>query len=121
MAGMNHMPLVKFIIADGLYAIPGVSVMFFLAYMFTDQFVELVKKADSYRQVVVVFMAGVAVGYVIRFIQKHPVTEGDPKEVPIIGGQIASHVSGPQRSPDARKEEENHESQESTESRQEVK
>jgi membrane protein DedA with SNARE-associated domain len=95
MAGMNHMPLVKFIIADGLYAIPGVSIMFFLAYNFTDSFVELVKKADSYRQVIVVFIAGVAVGYLIRFIQVHPVTEGDPKEVPIIGEQIASHVGEP--------------------------
>jgi len=95
MAGMNHMPLIKFIIADGLYAIPGVSALFFLAYMFTDQFVELVKKADSYRQVFAVFVAGVAVGYVIRFIQKHPVTEGDPKEVPIIGEQIASKVADP--------------------------
>lgn len=95
MAGMNQMPLIKFIIADLLYAIPGVTTLFFLAYMFTDPFVELVRKADSYRQVVVVFLAGAAVGYMIRFIQKHPVTEGDPKEVPIIGEQIASHVGDP--------------------------
>ena len=95
MAGMNHMSVRKFLLADGLYAIPGVSTMFFLAYVFTDQFVALVRKADSYRQVIVVFVIGVAVGYLAHFFQKHPVAEGDPKEVPIIGQQIASHIKDP--------------------------
>ncbi|MFL5342167.1 MAG: DedA family protein [Gemmataceae bacterium] len=99
MAGMNHMSLRKFLLADGLYAIPGVSTMFVLAYIFTDQFVSLVHKAESYRQVVVVFVFGVVVGYLISYIQRHPTTEGDPKDVPIIGPQIASHVSAPEAAP----------------------
>jgi membrane protein DedA with SNARE-associated domain len=98
MAGMNHMPLRKFLFADLLYAIPGVTTFFFLAYVFTDKFVELVKKADSYRQVIIVAVVAFVAGYLVSYFQKHPVSEGDPKEVPIIGTQLASHLKEPENS-----------------------
>jgi len=95
---MNHMPLRKFLFADLLYAIPGVTTFFFLAYVFTDKFVELVKKADSYRQVIIVAVVAFVAGYLVSYFQKHPVSEGDPKEVPIIGTQLASHLKEPENS-----------------------
>jgi len=36
-AGMLRVPLGRFLIADGLYAIPGVNILFWLAYLLTDQ------------------------------------------------------------------------------------
>ena len=82
--------------ADGLYAIPGVTTFFFLAYIFTDKFVELVRKMDSYRQVIIIAVVAFIAGYLVCYFQKHPVSEGDPKEVPIIGQQIASHMKEPE-------------------------
>jgi len=90
MAGMNHLPIAKFLLADGLYAIPGVSLIFFLSYFFTDQVVTLVNRANHVRPyIVIVVLLGVA-AFLLRYFLKHPVTEGDPKDVPIIGTQLAS-------------------------------
>lgn len=95
MAGMNHMPVTKFLLADGLYAIPGVSMLFFLAYVFTDQFVDLVKKADKAKPIIILCVIAAVGGYLIYYFFKHPVAEGDPKDVPIIGPQIMSHMKDP--------------------------
>src|SRR5262249_42723503 len=34
-AGISRLPLTRFILADGIYAIPGVTFLWFLGYMFT--------------------------------------------------------------------------------------
>jgi membrane protein DedA with SNARE-associated domain len=96
MAGMNRLPVTKFLIADGLYAIPGVSLLFFAGYWFTDQFVEIVKKVDSVRPIVVVLGLAVLAAAGAYYFLKHPVSEGDPKDVPFIGEQIVSHVPDPE-------------------------
>jgi membrane protein DedA with SNARE-associated domain len=96
MAGMNRLPVAKFLLADGLYAIPGVSMIFFLSYFFTDQVVELVKRANQVRPFIVLAVLFGVAAYLVYYFLKHPVTEGDPKEVPIIGQQIASHIKSPE-------------------------
>jgi membrane protein DedA with SNARE-associated domain len=92
MAGVNRLSLTKFIIADGIYAIPGVSLLFFLSYLFTDQFVEVVRKAESVRPIVVMCVIAVMVGAGIYYFLKHPVATGDPHEVPLIGNQLAHRI-----------------------------
>jgi membrane protein DedA with SNARE-associated domain len=85
MAGVLRVPLARFLIADGLYAIPGVSALFFLAYFFTDQVMDVFHQLEHYRSFVVVgvlsFFSGMAVH---RFAISRHVTTGEPGEVPLI-------------------------------------
>src|SRR5439155_22315287 len=47
MAGVMRLPIHRFLVADGLYAIPGVSLLFTLAYWFTDSFLALVQRFEA--------------------------------------------------------------------------
>jgi membrane protein DedA with SNARE-associated domain len=93
-AGINRLPIAKFLLADGLYAIPGVSLIFTLAYWFTDQFRDLVLRAEQVRPLIVLIVIGTVIVLLIRYFLKHPISTGDPEDVPIIGQQIASHLHG---------------------------
>ena len=95
MAGMNRLPMTKFLLADGLYAIPGVSMLFFLSYWFTDQVVELVNRANHVRPYIVIVVITAVALYLVRYFLKHPITEGDPHDVPIIGQRLASQAGQP--------------------------
>ncbi|MBL8865862.1 MAG: DedA family protein [Gemmataceae bacterium] len=85
MAGHYRVSFTKFLIADGLYAIPGVMVMFWLAYFLTDQVLEVFHKIEQYRQLLV-FGILCAVGGVIlyRLLINRRVTTGESKDVPMI-------------------------------------
>jgi membrane protein DedA with SNARE-associated domain len=93
-AGIMRLSWRRFLLADGLYAIPGVSLLFFLAYWFTDQFRDLVERAEedfSRVRPLLVLMGIVAVGvyFLVRFLRK-PVHTGDPQELPLIGEEVAA-------------------------------
>jgi membrane protein DedA with SNARE-associated domain len=93
-AGIMRLSWRRFLLADGLYAIPGVSLLFFLAYWFTDQFRDLVERAEDYLGrirplLVVAAILGIAVYFVVQFLRK-PVHTGDPQELPLIGEQVAA-------------------------------
>jgi membrane protein DedA with SNARE-associated domain len=93
-AGLMRLPLSQFLLADGIYAIPGVSLLFFLGFWFTDQFKAAVEKAESYRPIVVVIIL-VAVGsYLVYHFFQRPVATGDPKELPVIGDVAAKIGTG---------------------------
>ena len=51
MAGVLRMPFQRFLLADALYAIPGINLLFWLAYVFTDERVggRTVKPRCDYR------------------------------------------------------------------------
>lgn len=89
MAGVLRLPLTRFLLADLLYAIVIVTILFTLAYWFTHQFQELITnithKVDSLRPYfIVALIAGVGLFLVFEFWKRRRMT-GDPKEVPIIG------------------------------------
>jgi membrane protein DedA with SNARE-associated domain len=95
-AGIMRLSWRRFLLADGLYAIPGVSLLFFLAYWFTDQFREAVERAETYLDrirplLVVAAILGIAVYFVVQFLRK-PVHTGDPQELPLIGDQVAASI-----------------------------
>ena len=97
MAGVMKLPLRRFILADGIYAIPGVSLLFFLSWWFGTSFQELVEKFEagvqSYLKPLLILVGlGVVIGYLIYHFLKVPVTTGDPKEVPVIG-QVATMLT----------------------------
>src|ERR1051326_2441845 len=93
LAGINRLPLRKFLLADGLYAIPGVSLLFFLAYVFTDRFKQLFEQVNSYKSMIILCVISGVAGYLLRFFQEHPISTGDPEEVPVIGGKLASTLT----------------------------
>jgi membrane protein DedA with SNARE-associated domain len=85
MAGVLRVPKGRFLLADGLYAIPGVTLLFFLAYMLTDQVLEIFKKIDQYRPLVVVAVLSGVVGAVLyKFVFTRKVATGNPQGVPKI-------------------------------------
>src|SRR5208283_6103819 len=81
-AGIMRVPLGRFLLADGLYAIPGVSLLFFLGYWFTNQFLEIVKKLESIRAPIVVVVITAILTYLLIQFFRRPVVTGEPGEVP---------------------------------------
>src|SRR5262249_6769011 len=92
-AGIMRLPLNRFLLADGLYAIPGVTLLFTLAFWFTNSFKNLVLEAEAHIKpiLIIAVIVGVCVYMLFHFLRK-PVPEGDPEEMPIIGPEIASHL-----------------------------
>ncbi len=96
-AGVMRLPLSRFILADGIAAAFGHSLLFFLGYWFGDQFLALVQGAEkSALKPVLVFLAIAAVSaYLVYHFWRRPVSTGDPKEVPLIGEKVAEKLSSP--------------------------
>jgi membrane protein DedA with SNARE-associated domain len=82
-AGITRLPLSHFLLADGIYAIPGVSLLFVLGYFFTDSMVALVKgDLETVKRVVIlVVVVAVTAYFCYRFLRR-PVVTGTPEEVP---------------------------------------
>lgn len=103
-AGIMQLPFKRFVLADGLYALPGVSLLFFLAFWFGDTFRNLVlsfeRRVDSAKPILIlVALAGIT-AYLVYHFFRHPVATGDPREeIPVIGGQVAAKISCPDDQP----------------------
>ena len=87
-AGILRMPFVKFLIADGIYAIPGVSLLFFMSFWFTDSFKALYNRVHGQIEallplIVVIVIAAVGITYLLSYLRRR-VETGNPTEVPII-------------------------------------
>src|SRR5437660_10833783 len=94
MAGVMRLSFARFVLADGIYAIPGVSLLFMLAFWFGDQMRDRVLRAEGKLKSVVILLGISAVAaYLLYHFLGHPVATGDPeKEVPLVGPQIASKL-----------------------------
>jgi membrane protein DedA with SNARE-associated domain len=107
MAGIMRVSFVRFVIADGLYALPGVSLLFFLAFWFGDQFRDLILAAETSvakvgHVLILLLIVGVAI-YLVHHFLRHPVATGDPREeLPVIGGLAAKakHAHQPPSTPE---------------------
>jgi membrane protein DedA with SNARE-associated domain len=94
MSGVMKVPLRKFLLADGLYAIPGVNLLFWLSYWFTDQFLRAFDKVEGNRPIVVAVILAAVSGFLLyQYIIRRRVTTGDPAELPVIVQQVASSIS----------------------------
>jgi membrane protein DedA with SNARE-associated domain len=84
-AGITRLPLSQFLLADGLYAIPGVSLLFFLGYFFTERMIHLVTHEVEMAKniIILVIILGVAGYFTYRFLRR-PVLTGSPTELPPI-------------------------------------
>lgn len=109
MAGIMRVSFTRFLLADGLYAIPGVSLLFALSFWFGDQFSVLVLRAEGQvnklRPVLILLLLTACAAYLVYHFLRHPVATGDPREsLPLVGGQIAAkieHASGMHHVPSA--------------------
>jgi membrane protein DedA with SNARE-associated domain len=95
-AGVMRLSIPRFLLADGIGAVLGNSLLFFLAFWFGDQFKELIEKAEHKVEVmrpilVLTAILAVAIYFLIHFLRR-PVTTGDPKELPLIGNQVAARI-----------------------------
>jgi membrane protein DedA with SNARE-associated domain len=99
MTGMLRLPFRKFLLADGIYAIPGVNVLFWLAYWFTDQFTRAYEKLEANKYLVVAVVLAAVGGFLAySYLFRRRVTTGSPQDIPVIGGKVAStlsHISAP--------------------------
>ncbi len=92
-AGITRLPLARFLLADGIYAIPGVAILFGLGFAFTDRIVDLIKneagKAKSI--IILVVLVGVAGYFAYRFLRR-PVVTGNPHDMPKIVEQVTDSL-----------------------------
>lgn len=89
MAGHYRVSFAKFLLADGLYAVPGVMVMFWLSYFLTDQVLEVFHKIEHYKQLVVFGILSAAVGAILyKLLAERKTATGSPKEVPMLAKPV---------------------------------
>ena len=85
MAGILRMPVRRFLLADMLYAIPGVNLLFWLSYWFTDQFVEAIHAVERHRPMIVVAVLSAVIGLLVyKFATSRKYSTGDMAEIPTL-------------------------------------
>lgn len=83
MAGVMKLPVAKFLLADGLYAIPGVNVLFWLSYYLTDQVLAVFKQVEQYRPLVMVaILSAVAGALLYKYVLTRKVSTGEAPHMP---------------------------------------
>src|SRR5262249_791532 len=97
--GIVRLPFRKFLLADFLYAIPGVNLIFWLAYWLTDTFMELLHKVESYRELAIIAILSFIAGFITATFVRRPVTTRSPQELPVLGKPVVT--IGRQVAPDA--------------------
>jgi membrane protein DedA with SNARE-associated domain len=103
-AGTMRLPRLRFIVADAIAAAAGHTVLFFLAYWFTDSFRELFdlfeKDLKRLRPLLIILpILAVGIYLLIHFLRK-PVPTADPEELPIVGSQVAAKLENPDAEPE---------------------
>jgi len=89
-AGIVRLPFHKFLLADALYAIPGVNLIFWLAYWFSGTFLKVLEKAESYRELAVLAVISFITGYITATFIRRPVSTGSPEELPVLGKPVTT-------------------------------
>lgn len=104
MAGIMRVPLSRFLLADGMAGIFGVSVLFTLAFWFGDQFRVYVERFEhrvhNLQPLIILIVIATVGTYLFYHFVRHPVATGDPKEeVPLLGQQVAAKMQHPKAPP----------------------
>jgi membrane protein DedA with SNARE-associated domain len=91
-AGLTRLSMARFVLADGIYAIPGVSLLFFLGYWFAGSIVNLVQQVEHAKNIIVIVVVVAVAGYFLyRFLRK-PVVTGDPEDIPPLVEQVTHRI-----------------------------
>jgi membrane protein DedA with SNARE-associated domain len=93
-AGSMRLPLPRFLLADGLGAVVGNSFFFFLGFWLGDSVKTLIEGVETrLKPILIIVVVGLVVAYLLWQFLRHPVSTGDPSEVPLIGQQVAQVAS----------------------------
>ncbi len=93
-AGSMRLPLPRFLLADGLGAVVGNSFFFFLGFWLGDSVKTLIVGVEErLKPILIIVTVGLVVAYLLWLFLRHPVSTGDPSEVPLIGQQVAQVAS----------------------------
>jgi membrane protein DedA with SNARE-associated domain len=97
-AGTLRVPVGRFLLADGIYAIPLVNVLFWLSYFLTDQVLVVFKQIQAvtaeYRPLVIVaILSGIAGALIQKYLLSKHVSTGEPPHVPAIISKPAEAVA----------------------------
>lgn len=85
MAGVLRMPIQRFLLADALYAIPGINILFWLAYVFTDQFVAAVHAVERHRPMAIAAVVAAVGGVILyKLLSNRSLSEGNVEEIPTV-------------------------------------
>jgi membrane protein DedA with SNARE-associated domain len=89
MSGMMRLSVRKFLFADLVYAIPGVTILFALGYWLGEKFDKWFArlKEDPVFLICTLLVAAIVLFFFIR--SKREIATGDPHEIPVIGDQLA--------------------------------
>jgi membrane protein DedA with SNARE-associated domain len=85
MAGVLKVPMGRFLLADAIYAIPLVNVLFWSAYFLTDQVMAIFKQLNAYRPLVISHLLAAAIGALVyKYVFSRHVSTGEAPHVPEI-------------------------------------
>ena len=100
-AGTMRLPLWRFVLADGIGAVIGNTLLFFLGFFFGDAFLELLEsfetKVTAYRPILILAALVAVAAYLIYHFYRSPITSGDPAEIPLIGTKVAARIDSESR------------------------
>jgi membrane protein DedA with SNARE-associated domain len=92
-AGVTRLPLGRFVLADGIYAVPGVSLLFFLGYWFTDRMVAIVQQdVEKFKSIIILVVLLAIAGYVLYRFLRRPMVMGGPEEMPPLVSQVTQQL-----------------------------
>lgn len=93
-AGIVRLSLIRFVIADAIYAVPGVALLFFLGYWFTESILNVIERdLERVKWIVILAMLVLVAGYFTYRFLRRPMVTGDPKEIPPLVENV-SHTLG---------------------------
>jgi membrane protein DedA with SNARE-associated domain len=87
-AGITKLPITKFLIADAIYAIPGVSLLFFLGYWFSNSVIDVIEESENLKPIIVLVVLACIALYLVYRVYRKPMVTGAPAEMPVIVGQV---------------------------------
>lgn len=91
-AGIVKLPVTHFLIADGIYAIPGVSLLFLLSYWFTDAIKNVVLESEKARPIIILVVLAAIGLYLVYRVYRRPMVTGNPTEMPPIVGPMTERL-----------------------------
>jgi membrane protein DedA with SNARE-associated domain len=98
-AGIVRLPFRKFLLADAIYAIPGVNLIFWLAWGLTDKFMALLIQVEGYRDLAIIAILSFIAGFITATFVRRPVATGSPEELPVFGKPLVHIANPPQPEP----------------------
>ncbi|MCI0463201.1 MAG: DedA family protein [Gemmataceae bacterium] len=91
-AGLTKLSLARFILADSIYAVPGVTLLFFLGYWFAEATINLIEQVEHVKQIIIVVVIGAIALYILYRFLRRPAVTGAPEEMPKMVGTIEQSV-----------------------------